>query len=135
MRETVAYMYRSNLRINKGERGEGKVKAVIVTLILAFGVFAAVKMVPPYMANYQLSDKIQEISRFAVVSNQSEDQIRDQVYKTVQDLDIPIKKEDIKVSSVNRNVSISIDYNVPIDLKVYQFDMHFTPASQNRALF
>ena len=50
------------------ERGAGKIKAIVVTAILAYAVYAAVKIVPPYAAEYQLADKIQEQARFAVVN-------------------------------------------------------------------
>jgi hypothetical protein len=28
-----------------------------------------------------------------------------------------------------------VDYTVPIDLLVYHLDLHFTPSSENRALY
>src|SRR4029077_16188627 len=44
----------ANPRNRKNERGAGKFKAILVTAILVFLVFAAVKMVPPYVSEYQL---------------------------------------------------------------------------------
>ena len=118
-----------------GERGSGKVKAIIVTAIIVFAFYAAIKIVPPYAAEYQLADKIQEQARFAVVNHYSDEQIRDNVYKVVQDLEIPAKKEDIKVAASNQIVKISMDYTVPIDLLSYHLDLHFTPSSENRSLY
>jgi hypothetical protein len=117
------------------QHGTGKVKAIIVTAILAFAVYAAVKIVPPYAAEYQLADKIQEQARFAVVNRYTDDQIRDNVYKVVQDLEIPAKREDIKVAASNQIVKISMDYTVPIDLLSYHMDLHFTPSSENRSIY
>jgi hypothetical protein len=118
-----------------GERGEGKIKAIIVTAIIAFAVYAAIKIVPPYAAEYQLADKIQEQARFAVVNHYTDEQIRENVFKVVQDLEIPIKREDIKVEASNRVVKISMDYTVPIDLLAYHMDLHFTPSSENKSLY
>jgi hypothetical protein len=117
------------------ERGGGKIKAIIVTAILAFAVYAAVKIVPPYAAEYQLADKIQEQARFAVVNRYTEEQIRDNVFKVVQDLDIPAKREAIKIESSQQVVKIAMDYTVPIDLLAYHLDLHFTPSSENKALY
>jgi hypothetical protein len=117
------------------ERGAGKIKAIIVTAILAFAVYAAVKIVPPYAAEYQLADKMQEQARFAVVNRFTDEQIRDNVFKVVQDLEIPVKKEAIKVEASQRIVKISVDYTVPIDLIAYHLDLHFTPSSENKALY
>jgi hypothetical protein len=117
------------------ERGEGRLKAIIYTVILVLGIYSAVKLVPPYMSNYQLSDKMQELARYAVVNRYSEEQIRDNVYKAMQDLDIPAKREEVKVSASNALVKISLDYTVPVDLLFYHVDLHFTPSSENKALF
>jgi hypothetical protein len=125
----------ARLGVRSGERGAGKIKAIIVTAILAFAVYAAVKIVPPYAAEYQLADKIQEQARFAVVNHYTDEQIRENVFKVVQDLEIPAKREDIKVEASNRIVKISMDYTVPIDLLTYHMDLHFTPSSENRSLF
>jgi hypothetical protein len=117
------------------EGGAGKIKAIIVTAILAFAVYAAVKIVPPYAAEYQLADKIQEQARFAVVNRYTEEQIRENVFKVVKDLDVPAKKEDIKIEASQQVVKISMDYTVPIDLLAYHLDLHFTPSSENKALY
>ncbi len=47
------------------ERGEGKLKAVIYTTILLLAIYSAVKIVPAYVSEYQLADKMQEHSREA----------------------------------------------------------------------
>ena len=122
-------------RMRSGERGAGKVKAIIVTVLLVFAIYAAIKIVPPYAAEYQLADKIQEQARFAVVNHYTDEQIRENVFKVVQDLEIPAKREDIKIEASNRIVKIAMDYTVPIDLLSYHLDLHFTPSSENRSLF
>lgn len=118
----------------RSERGEGRLKAIIVTGILILGVFAGVKMIPPYVAYYQLNDKVQEIARFGVVEHSTEDQIKEKVFKTMEDLEIPATKDNIKVSAGSQRVSISVDYTVPVDILFYHVDLHFTPSSENKSL-
>jgi hypothetical protein len=118
----------------RADRGAGKLKAIIITAILVIGIIAAWKVIPPYSAEYQLADKIEEIARFAVVNRYSEDQIREQVFKTIQDLDIPAKREDIKVTTTGAKVTIVVDYTVPVDILSYHLDLHFTPSSENKSL-
>ena len=89
----------SGFRPGRSERGEGKLKALFVTAILILGVLVGVKVIPPYVAEYQLNDKIQEIARFGVVNHDSEDQIREKVFKTMEDLEIPATKDNIKVTA------------------------------------
>jgi hypothetical protein len=124
----------TKMGIRRSERGAGKLKAIIVTAILIVGIIAAWKVIPPYSAEYQLADKIDEIARFAVVNRYTDDQIRKQVFKTIQDLDIPAKREDIKVTNTGSKVNIVVDYTVPVDILNYHLDLHFTPSSENKSL-
>lgn len=116
------------------EWGEGKLKAILFTVILVLLVYSAFKIVPVYVQNYQLTDKMQETARFAVVNRYSEEQIRDTIFKEIQSLEIPAKREDIKVSSSQSIVRISLDYSVPVDLLFYHMDLHFTPSSENKSV-
>lgn len=115
---------------SRHQSGEGKLKAIIYTLFLIAGIYVAVKLVPVYVAEYQLKDKMNEQARFAVVNRYSDDQIKDMLFKVVQDLDIPAKREDIKVSNTGRGLSISLEYTVPVDLMVYKTDLTFSPSSE-----
>jgi hypothetical protein len=116
------------------ERGEGKPKAILYTVILVLVLYSAFKIVPVYVENYQLSDKMQETARFAVVNRYSEEQIRDTIFKEIQTLEIPARREDIKVSSTQSIVRITVDYTVPVDLFFYHMDVHFTPSSENKSI-
>jgi hypothetical protein len=116
----------------KSERGEGKFKAILVTAILVFLIYAAFKMVPPYVSEYQLADKMQETARYASVTRSTPDQIKDTMFKEMRDLDIPATREELVVTAEGGRVSISLDYKVPIDLVVYKFNLHFTPSSANK---
>ena len=119
----------------RSERGASKLKTVIVLAILAFVIYSAVKLIPIYVAEYQLADKMQEQARYAVVNRYTEDQIRENIFKVVQELEIPVKREAIVVASSNAIVKISMEYSVPVDLLFYKTDLHFAPSSENKALF
>ena len=114
----------------KAQRGEGRLKAIIYTLILVAGIYTAFKLVPLYVADYELKDKISEQARFAVVNHYNDDQIRDILFKVIQDLDIPAKREDIKIQQTNHGLRISVNYTVPVDFKVYKTEINFTPSSE-----
>lgn len=118
------------LKLNKAQRGEGRAKAIVYTLIFVMAIYVAWKVVPAYVNEYQLKDKINEQARFAVVNRYSEDQIRDILYKTIEDLDIPAKREDIKVEHTNHGLLISVNYSVPVDLKFYKTELNFSPSSE-----
>ena len=116
------------------QHGGGTIKAILWTVLLIYGAFVAYKILPAYVAEYQLADKMQEQARFAVVNHYPEEQIRDQIFKVVKDLEIPVKREDIKITASQDVVRIACDYTVPVDLLVYQLSLHFTPSSENKNL-
>lgn len=117
------------------EWGAGKLKAIVYTAIVLLAIYSAVKIIPAYVSDYELADKMQEQARFAVVNRYTEEQIRDNIYKVVQDLEVPAKREDIKVVSTNSVVKISIAYTVPVDLFFYHLELHFAPSSENKSLY
>lgn len=117
------------------ERGEGRLKGILIVVIIVLAIYTAWKMVPPYVNDYQLSDKMQEQSRYAMVNHYTVEQIRDNIYKVMVDLDIPAKKEDIKIVADGNVVKVSLDYTVPVDVLVYHTDLHFTPNSETKSLF
>jgi len=71
---------------------------------------------------------------YANAQHQTEEQIRETVFKTIQDLDIPATRENIKVTATGNRVSILVDYTVPVDILTYHLDLHFTPSSENKSL-
>jgi len=97
-------------------------------------IFAAWKIVPPYFANYQFQDSLETEARFAIANRRAEDDIRTDVFKKMQELGIPGKKDDIRVTQSDGLVTISLNYSVPIDLQVYQFKLDFHPHADNRTI-
>jgi hypothetical protein len=116
----------------KRQRGEGRLKAVVYFAILIVAVFAAIKIVPPYVADYQLKDKMNEQARFAIVNRYTEDQIKDNIFHTIQDLDIPAKRDDVKVTNTFHGIEISVHYSVPVDFLFYKTDLNFATSSEGR---
>jgi len=119
-----------------GERGGSKLKLLFALAVMGSMVFGAWKMIPPYFANYQLQDAIQSEARFALAAypRKSDDDIREDVWKKMQELDIPAKRESIKINVVNGAIEISVDYSVPIDLAVYQLSLSFHPHADNHTI-
>ena len=114
----------------RSQRGEGRLKAIIYTVILVVGVFMAFRLVPLFVNEYQLKDKMNEQAKFAVVNRYTEDQVRDILFKVIQDLDIPATRDDIKLATTNHGISISVTYTVPVDFFIYKTDITFSPTSE-----
>jgi len=79
-----------------------------------------------------LKDKMTEQARFAVVNHYTADQIKDNIYRTIQDLDIPAQRDDVKVEDTNHGILITVNYTVPVDMLVYKTDLNFSTSSEGR---
>jgi hypothetical protein len=120
----------------KKQRGGSKLNLVLTVLVLLAMLFASVKIVPVYFANYQMQDAIETETRFAYSGypKKTVDQIQEEVWRKAQDLGIPAQKDAVKVDLGNGSVAIGFQYSVPIDLAVYQFTLEFNPHADNHSI-
>ena len=117
------------------ERGASRVKAVLGLLIFIALVYLAVKLIPPYVNNYQLQDKMVEEARFAGVNRKDADSVREDVFKLVKDLEIPARKEDIHVEPIGvGNVRITLDYTVVVNVPGHEFHLEFHPQADSNSI-
>jgi len=120
----------------RAQRGGSKINLLITLIVLAAMAITAVKIVPAYVNNYQFQDAINTEARFAESGypKKTDDQIRQEVAKKAADLGIPADPQDIELDMTNGNVSISLDYSIPVDLYVYQFTLQFHPHADNHTI-
>jgi len=118
------------------ERGGSKLNLLLTLLILGGMIFVGIKTVPVYIAYYQFQDSMNSESRFALTGypKRSVEDIREDLLKKAQELGIPAKREDFRVNVANGSVDLSLDYSVPIDLMVYQFNWQFHTHADNHTI-
>ena len=123
------------IQYRERERGTGRLKSVLVLAFLAALIYVAFKLVPPFINNYQLEDAMKQEARFAGVNRKDQDSIRNDVFKKIQELEIPARREDIRVEAIAPfSVRISLDYTVPVDLSIYQLRLQFHPTGDSSSL-
>ena len=116
------------------ESGMISMKAILYLAFIAAVIFACFKIIPVYVNNYQLNDYIQSQTPFWLTQRATVEGIKKVILAKAADLDLPVAADDITVVANQNIVKISIDYHVPVDLKVYTLQLHFTPASENRSI-
>jgi hypothetical protein len=112
------------------DTGKGYGKLLLSLLILALVGFCAAKIVPVYLANYNLQDYIRALAVQTSAKPSPPEVIVDDVVSKAQDLGLPVTKDNVKVR-IGSRVIIDVDYQVPVDLKVYVWVVHFAPSSEN----
>ncbi len=109
-------------------------KLLIALGIVAVGVYVGFQVVPPFFANYQFQDAIQNEAVLQSYSNKSEDEIRETIFKKAQDLNIPIQENQIIVQRLgggSGGLAISAAYTVHLNLPYYPLDLEFRPTSKS----
>jgi Domain of unknown function (DUF4845) len=122
--------------VRNKQLGGAKINLVLTLVILGSMAYSGFRIVPAYFANYQLQDTLTSEARFATATypKKTADDIRDDVWKKMQELGIQARQEDIKVNAQDQAVSIAVDYTVPVDLTVYQFTLDFHPHADSHSI-
>ena len=116
------------------ESGRITFKALLSLAFLAAVVYASFKILPVYVNDYEFNDYIQNQTPFWLAQRASADGIRKNILAKADDLGLPMAAENVTVEANQNRVMVNIDYHVPVDLKVYTLQLHFTDSSENRSI-
>ncbi|HXZ26953.1 MAG TPA: hypothetical protein VEG08_03025 [Terriglobales bacterium] len=112
-----------------------RVKALAGFLLVAVGFYLAWELLPPYFANYQLQDALENEARLDSYNpNKTDADIKNSIVKEARDLDIRLKPEDVTISRDGPNLIISASYSVHVDLPGFPLDIKFNPATKNKRI-
>ena len=92
---------------NSSQRGFISFSMILSLAILVATVFSALKLVPPYIANYQFQDFIDNTARTATYNAASEAELKKLVMARARELGIPLEERQLEVHKV-RGGSVSI---------------------------
>jgi hypothetical protein len=121
-------------RFGNSQRGGSGVKLFLLLALLGSMIFAGVKILPVYVNNYQMQDAIESEARFAIGNRLGAKDIRDNVWKKVNEIGIPADQDSLKITANPGAIQISLDYSVPVDLLVYKFTLDFHDHADNRSI-
>jgi len=119
----------------RGQRGGGRIRALIWTALLLSFLFICYKIIPPYFANYQLEDWLKTQIPFYMVNHTTDEKLYASIIKEMHSEGIEITNDNIKIVQNNVNgINVQISYDVKVDLIVYQATLHFTPQMNSQSL-
>jgi len=114
-------------------------KLIFGVAIFGFLILAAVKIVPPYFANYELEDAIKTEATQATYSTRTEDDIRESIIKQARGYDIALTTKQVHVSRIGGygtgTLAIDAEYSIPVDLPLYSTTLQFHPSSKNKGVY
>src|SRR6185312_1014138 len=112
----------------------GKIKGLFGLLLVVGGFYVAWNMIPPYFHNYQFQDDLDDVARRMSYQMTNEDEIKKIVQQKAQSEDIALRENDITVSRASNGLSISVKYQVHVEMVVHPMDIDFTANSYNKRI-
>ena len=100
-------------------------RQIFLLLMLVAVLFAGSQYVPAYFSAFQLNDFIRQEVKFAVTARKSPETIRADILQKAMELEIPLTKNDIKISRRGPSFTLEVDYRWPINMKLYQHELSF----------
>ena len=119
------------IQADRSQRGFLSFSAIVALAIFGSLIFLALKLVPPYVNNYQLQDSIENLARQASYSPITEEQIQKSVISSARTYGIDLPPNQVKVKKGQGTVDIAADYTIPVDLLLRQVELHFQPSASN----
>ena len=121
----------TRMETRPSDTGVGSLRVLFVLLVLGALVYVAIKIIPVYVNTYEVQDYIRQLAIKASVGRVSAEAVQDQVVAHAVEKDLPVTRDDVKVTINGGKIRIEMDYNVPVDLKFYTLSLHFTPSSED----
>src|SRR5262249_24829040 len=121
----------SRRRMNAGTE---KLKVVIFLAVVAASIYVAWNLIPPYFHNAQFQDDLDDIVRRATYSTISDDDLKQVVIRKAQSMDIILKEDQITIARSSMGVTISVAYQVHVDMIVHPVDLKFIANSHNKVV-
>jgi len=116
------------------QRGASFFHAALWLFIFCIFIYAAIQILPAYMAEYQLEDDLRTEARFAAVDRRPREQVREDVHQMVLKLGIPATRDDIRVDLIGGGFRISVEYAVPVNFFRYQVRLRFHPTADSNSI-
>ncbi|HXW90059.1 MAG TPA: hypothetical protein VEK33_05895 [Terriglobales bacterium] len=117
----------------------GTVKMVVGLLVIAAAIYLCIALVPVYYANYEFQDTIKTEATLETYTAKPEGEIQAYIFTKAQQLQIPLTRDQIRVSrrgyTGTGSLTISAPYTVHVDLPGYPLDLHFDPSTENKSPF
>ncbi len=99
----------------------GTAYVLLFVVLVYFGFHYA----PIYLHAYQFNDFVRSEVKFAGGSRRSVSTITENILVKAAQLDLPVEKDNIKVTREGPFFTVDLSYKVPVDLRIYQHELEF----------
>src|SRR5689334_1385808 len=116
------------MRDRTSEHGKGALQNIIWLAAFAAAIYAALNVGPPYIAHWNVTDKMNEVARLPKGLN-TDDRLRELIMKTVREegLDPWVKPQAFRIQTLESSRRINLEYDREVKiLPGYTKTIHFS---------
>jgi hypothetical protein len=118
----------------RGERGESRLKFLIVITVIAAIAYVGYQFIPGAYQAYQFKDYMQQSVDKAAAMGQSADWVETQLKAVSKEYDVPPNAE-VKALQRDGRMEATVKYTRPISLIFYTYQYEFDNTVKSSSLF
>ena len=112
-----------------GQRGEGQAGCIFGLIILLIGIFIAYKLIPVKVKAADLRQTVVDEAKMA--GSRGDDRILRNILRKAEDLRLPVTENNVKIERRYQNISIDVEYVVPVEFPGYTHMWKFHHHADN----
>jgi hypothetical protein len=110
-------------------------KGILVVLVVIAVGFLTVKLLPPFVYNYNLhADTDNMVLQYTYAQGATAEGIRADVIAKAKEHDITLADEDVDVDRTQSGVTINVHYTVPVKIPGREIPLKFEFTSGNKMI-
>lgn len=117
------------MRFSRSQRGEGQVGCLFALILLGIAAFVAYKVIPLKVKAAELHQEVVDEAKSA--GTHSDDRIRELILAKAREDNLPVTEDDIKINRANSEITVEVDYVVPIEFPGYTYKWHIEHYAHN----
>ena len=117
------------MRIRHHERGEGNMGCIFGLILLGLAIFVAWKMIPVKVRAADLRQTVIDEAKSA--GSHTNERILAAILAKAQEQKLPVTENDVKISRASSEITVDVDYVLPIEFPGYTYQWHINHHAQN----
>ena len=117
------------MRKSRRERGESQFGCLLGLILLGIAIFVAWKMIPVKVKAAEMRQTVVDEAKSAGTHN--DERIKAAIMAKAREDALPLTEEDINIVRANGEITVTVNYTVPIAFPGYTYQWHITHTATN----
>jgi hypothetical protein len=117
------------MRFSRRERGEGQLGCLVGLIFLGLGAYVAYKIIPVKVKAAEVRGVVVDEAKSAGTRNN--EKILGAILAKAREDNLPITEDNVKISRGNNEITVEVNYIVPIEFPGYTYNWHISHRAQN----